>query len=188
MRDHSSRLILRAGLAMTIALYQAPASAAGIPSATDACLGGKTETTPSTEFELSDEGRAVRHTRTTLEWQRCSLGQTWEAKSNGCTGRPKTFTWDKAAKMAAALKDKWRIPSGEELLTIVEHCHLSPAVNPQVFPNTPAALFWTSSADTGGLNRAWSVSFFSGSPYRASKTLNGRIRLVRGALTQTAKP
>ncbi|WP_200373939.1 DUF1566 domain-containing protein [Thiocystis violacea] len=169
-------------------LLARPGLAADIPGATDACLKGMAETTPSTEFVLLEEGLAVRHERTTLEWQRCALGQRWVAKSNGCEGRPASHTWAKANKLAEGLKDGWRLPTGEELLTIVEKCHYSPAINPQVFPNTPAGLFWSSSADTGGLERAWSVSFFSGQYYRANKTQSGRVRLVRGTLQRNPPP
>lgn len=159
--------------------------AADIPSATDACVGGMAETTPSSEFLVIEDGSVVRHERTTLEWQRCALGQTWNGKSNLCEGRPKASSWDKAAKLAAALEGDWRLPTTEELLSIVEKCHVSPSINPQVFPNTPASLFWTSSSDTGGLDRAWSVSFFAGSHYRPGKIQTGRIRLVRGTMKAT---
>ncbi|WP_295401700.1 DUF1566 domain-containing protein [uncultured Thiocystis sp.] len=159
--------------------------AADIPSATDTCVGGKAETAPSTEFVAIEDGSAVRHERTTLEWQRCARGQTWNGKSNLCDGQPTAYTWEKATRLATALEGGWRLPTGEELLSIVERCHISPAINPQVFPNTPASLFWSSSSDTGGLNRAWSVSFFTGSPYRPGKIQSGRIRLVRGTMRKT---
>ena len=153
-----------------------------IPPATDACLKGEVETTPSAEFNLLEDGAVVRHQRTTLEWQRCALGQRWDAESNGCVGRPASHTWTKAMRLADKAGDDWRLPTGEELLTIVEKCHDGPAINPQVFPNTPSGLYWSSSVDTGGLERAWSVSFFSGQYFRAGKSQNGRVRLVRGAL------
>lgn len=163
------------------------ARAIDLPSAADACVGGIAETSPSSEFVVSDDGALVRHIRTTLEWQRCTLGQTWNAKTSLCDGRPTAYPWDKANRMAATLEGGWRLPTGEELLSIVERCHLSPAINPQAFPNTPAVLFWSASSDTGGVNRAWSVSFFGGSPYRPGKLQSGRIRLVRGVM-KTAPP
>ena len=66
-----------------------------IPPATDACLKGEVETTPSAEFSRLEDGAVVRHERTTLEWQRCALGQRWNAESNGCAGRPASHTWTK---------------------------------------------------------------------------------------------
>jgi hypothetical protein len=158
------------------------AAAADIPSAADVCVGGQTETTPSSDFVALDDGSRVSHTITSLEWQRCALGQTWEAATNRCAGRPKTFSWMQVGRLTPVLTDGWRLPTGTELTTIVEKCHSSPAINPQVFPNTPGALFWSASVDTGGIERIWSLSFFSGRPYRPSTLQAARIRLVRGTL------
>ncbi|MBK1720678.1 hypothetical protein CKO23_00205 [Thiocystis violacea] len=170
------------------ALFGSTALAEDIPSASDACAKGLTETTPSTEFALLEDGAVVRHERTTLEWKRCAEGQTWDADARGCQGRPNAIPWAKAIKLAKGAGGEWRLPTGEELLTIIEKCHYSPAINPQVFPNTKGVLFWSSSSDTGGLDRAWAVSFFGGQYYRAGKTQNGRVRLVRGTLKSEPKP
>ncbi len=163
-----------------IMLLAQPALAADIPSAAGACVGGQTETTPSTAFTALDDGSRVRHTSTELEWQRCALGQTWTAAENRCAGRPKTFSWLQVGRLTPLLTDGWRLPTGQELMSIVEKCHVSPAINPQVFPNTPSALFWTSSLDSGGVERIWSLSFFSGLAYRPSTLQAARVRLVRG--------
>ncbi|BCU06992.1 DUF1566 domain-containing protein [Allochromatium tepidum] len=181
------RYRIRTALAVSLLIHFVPAQLRAqpdtpIPPATDACLKGEIETTPSTEFSLLEDGAVVRHQRTTLEWQRCALGQRWDAESNGCVGRPAGHTWTKAMQSASKAGGDWRLPTGEELLTIVEKCHDGPAINPRVFPNTPSVLFWSSSVDTGGLERAWSVSFFSGQYFRVGKSQNGRVRLVRGTL------
>lgn len=174
-------------LAAMFSLGQA-ASCAEIQSATDACVAGIAETTPSSEFSAEGDGSLIKHTRTTLEWQRCTVGQRWDAKSKLCQGHPKTYPWDKATKFASTQKDGWRLPTGAELLSIVEKCHPSPSINTQVFPNTPGRIVWTNSSDTGGLERIWSVSFFSGSPYRPGKLQSCAIRLVRGTMKQEAGP
>lgn len=162
--------------------------AADIPSATDGCIGGMAEITPSTEFVAIEEGRAVQHTRTTLEWQRCALGQTWNDKNSICDGRPSVHPWEKVERLAKGWTDGWRLPSGNELMSIVETCRVGPAINPQVFPNTPGSLFWSSSIDLGGIGRAWSVSFFSGKHFRPGKIQNGRVRLVRGTMKVEPDP
>jgi hypothetical protein len=181
LSEHSGRI----GVALVLLIAWRTVLTADIPSATDACVGGMAETAPSSEFVVVEDGSVVRHERTTLEWKRCALGQTWNGKSNLCDGRPTAYAWEKATRVVMALEGGWRLPTGEELLSIVEKCHVSPAINPQVFPNTPVSLFWSSSSDTGGLERAWSVSFFSGSHYRPGKIQTGRIRLVRGAMKVT---
>ncbi|EXJ14365.1 Lcl C-terminal domain-containing protein [Imhoffiella purpurea] len=175
-------------LALILSSFLTPLPAAEIPDAADACVKGMNETTPSSEFVAIEEGRAVRHERTTLEWQRCALGQTWDADSNVCKGRPRSVTWDRGKKLVAAVEGDWRLPTGEELISIVERCHPAPTINPQVFPNTRGGLYWTSSVDSGGLGRVWSVSFFKGSYYRQGTSQNGLIRLVRGTMKDGATP
>lgn len=165
-----------------------PLAAEEIPSAADACTQGRAETTPSSELKPLEEGAVVKHERTSLEWRRCAEGQTWDAKARICQGKPLALPWPKAVKQAAKAGAPWRLPTGEELLTIVERCHESPTINTQAFPNTPGSHFWTSSLDTGGLERAWSVSFFSGESHRVGKTQNGRVRLVRGTLKPLPPP
>jgi hypothetical protein len=188
MRRSSAAKWQLTGLIAMFLMAGPMAYAAEIPSAADACAGGHTETTPSSEFTADGDGSLVKHQRTTLEWQRCTVGQTWDGKARLCAGRPASYPWEKTGKVLAKQKDGWRLPSGEELLSIVEKCHVSPSINTQVFPNTPGSLYWTVSSDTGGLERAWSVSFFSGTAYRPGKTQSGRIRLVRGTMNKDAAP
>ncbi len=58
-------------------------------------------------------------TKTGLLWMRCSVGQTW--RYNTCTGIEKDFNWEDAKKQTAnfAGYSDWRIPTIEELRTLV---------------------------------------------------------------------
>ncbi len=188
MRSSSIETSAAIGWLLLLSAMAPSALAEEIPSAADACIGNQTETTPSSEFQPLEDGAVVRHARTTLEWQRCAEGQTWDAASNACQGRPTALSWPRADRLAKRVGKDWRLPTAEELLSIVERCHDAPAINPQVFPNTPGGLFWSSSTDTGGLDRAWCVSFFGGQHYRVGKTQSARVRLVRGALNQKPPP
>lgn len=169
-------------------LLASPLAPAEIPSAADACVDGQTETTPSSDFVVLDDSSQIRHTITSLEWQRCALGQTWEAANSRCAGRPQTVSWMQLGRLRPRFTDGWRLPTVAELVTIVEKCHPAPTINPQVFPNTPGALFWSASVDTGGIERIWSLSFFSGRPYRPSTLQAARVRLVRGILKPPPEP
>lgn len=161
-----------------LTLYPGAARVADIPPAGDACLPGLAETTPSEVFIALDENAAiVQDLRTNLQWQRCALGQEW--REDECVGRPRAYTWEAAMAIAARQGEGWRLPSGRELQGIVERCHPAPAINPQVFPNTLGAFYWSASKDTGGLGRAWAVSFHRGSVYRMSREQEAYVRLVR---------
>jgi len=160
------------------ALWLGVAQAASIPPAADACLPGQAETTPSGVFMALDDNPAiVQDLRTNLQWQRCALGQEW--KEDECVGRASAYTWEAAVAIAGRQGEGWRLPSGRELQGIVERCHPAPAINPQVFPNTLGAFYWSASKDTGGLGRAWAVSFHRGSAYRMSREQEAHVRLVR---------
>ncbi|KXX64748.1 DUF1566 domain-containing protein [Marichromatium gracile] len=184
---HCTRLLpLVTTLALASPLQAQPPQPAEIPDAAGICLPNRAQTTPSADFTPIEDGQAVRHQPTGLDWQRCALGQRWDGRD--CVGRPGSWSWRAAEALAAGRDDGWRLPRADELTTIVERCHPGPAVNPQVFPNTPGIIFWTSSGDTGGLDRAWAVSFFAGSRYRMSKEQEGAIRLVREAPDGAAAP
>ena len=154
-----------------------------IPGAVAAqtCKSSIVSTTPDAGFTLRNDGTAI-HNVTGLTWMRCSLGQNWDGK--GCGGTATAYTWEAAlqaaAKQSFAGQSDWRLPSRNELETILEEsCH-SPAINEKVFPATPPAYYWTSSPYTGLANGAWSVDFGYGSVNASVKTGNLNVRLVRG--------
>jgi hypothetical protein len=75
--------------------------------------------------------------------------------------------------------DDWRLPNIKELGSIVEISCYDPAVNLDVFPETPSSDFWSSSyaADSDG---AWHLNFGNGYNNNASKNNDYAVRLVRG--------
>lgn len=110
----------------------------------------------------------VKDTKTNLMWMRCSLGQ--RSKKNWyfkyiCDGDEVILSWDLAKKVADengyASYDDWRIPTIEELNTLVlctseipkrwnntsEACignYSNPTIMEEVFPDTSSGYFWTS--------------------------------------------
>lgn len=57
--------------------------------------------------------------RTKLTWKRCYEGQSWTGSS--CAGAPKGYTWEDAKKLKSnfAEKNDWRLPTLDELHSIV---------------------------------------------------------------------
>jgi hypothetical protein len=146
---------------------------AEIPDASGDCIEGLVETTPSKEFTPLEFGAVVRHHRTDLEWQRCALGMDWNG--TGCSGTAVELTWQEALNEA---RDGWRLPSVQELRTIMERCRRSPAVNPYVFPNT-APIFWSHSPDARDSDRAWMVFANQAVGAAYPKVWRHNVRLVR---------
>jgi len=79
----------------------------------------------------------------------------------------------------------WRLPTVDELQTIVDYSKPSPGptINTTWFPNTPSgSYYWTSSPDVGSSSYAWYVLFGSGGiDYYSShgRSQGIQVRLVR---------
>jgi hypothetical protein len=129
------------------------------------------------------KGDTVYDKKTDLTWSRCSVGQKWE-DAVGCVGKPKKFTHDQAN--TAGWSDGWRMPTKDELTSIVAlHCK-EPVIDEEIFPGTPSEWYHTASKDG---TYCWSVSFsdgtvdyFSRSRYRGTHPceIGSAVRLVRG--------
>jgi len=147
-------------------------------------VGERRAATPTSEFELPRDGTVI-HSRTGLQWAQCALGQAWEREA--CNGQATSLSWSEAVDAVAELNrssrlagfNDWRLPSRQELESIVENCREAPAINENVFPNTPWAGFWTVSTDTTEENHAWFVGFYYGLTLEYSQDSSYRVRPVR---------
>jgi hypothetical protein len=141
---------------------------------------------PSTDeavnFSASDNG-TVTDNSTHLMWMRCSLGQTWSNDAS-CNGTALTYTWSKALSAGTNFSfggySDWRLPNINELRSIIEDCRNSPAINSQLFPQTPSSKFWSSSPYIAtSTTNAWVVDFTQGRDNFDLKTKANAVRLVR---------
>lgn len=87
------------------------------------------------------------------------------------------FTWQQAKDYAASLGDGWRLPTIQELLTLVDYTKRKPACS--VFPDCPFEWFWSSSAYSGDTAYAWSVHFYGGDANYNVVGYYYRVRCVR---------
>jgi hypothetical protein len=136
------------------------------------------------QFTITDQ-------KTGLEWLRCTVGQRW----NGfrCIGVPKMMTWDQAQQAAASaskeLGGEWRLPSVDELQALVCDKCPPPKIDQQLFPDTPAAPFWTYSKAPLSIGRYWTVNFFTGHNFGRNTTgMERYVRLVKSAPPRQTKP
>ncbi len=124
----------------------------------------------------------VTDTRTGLMWKQCAEGLSDPACR---TGRALHFDWADAPAHAEASTfanyTDWRLPSKDELLSLVEECGINPSINTNRFPNTPISYFWSGSPRTGSSDGALYVLFSSGSVGSGNvRTMRNHVRLVRG--------
>ncbi|MFP8779248.1 DUF1566 domain-containing protein [Hydrogenophaga sp. RWCD_12] len=76
----------------------------------------------------------------------------------------------------------WRLPSADELLTIVNYGRSdSPKIHSSWFPNALADLTWTGTLQPSDGTQAWAVDFGIGYSRRETRSNAHAVRLVRGA-------
>lgn len=80
----------------------------------------------------------------------------------------------------------WRLPTKDELLSIVDKTWSNPTIDGVAFPDTPSQGFWSSSAYTdspgptwGSSPSAWEVFFDVGSLSYSNTDGTYRVRCVR---------
>jgi len=79
--------------------------------------------------------------------------------------------------------NNWRLPTERELLTLVRVEGNSPSIDPDFFPNTQEAPFWTASTYVPNPQYAWTVNFNVLYEINSDVTYKGTphyVRLVRG--------
>ncbi len=143
---------------------------------------------PATDYVDNGDG-TVTHKPTNLSWQRCAVGYTWTGSA--CTGTPNNLTFDQAAALTSSFAGKtdWRLPTIDELESLVDYTKSNNVLNSTAFPPaTGANRFWSSSQYP--LNAGFHWSFLVGTgglSFSATNTLM-QVLLVRTDTTSTLRP
>jgi hypothetical protein len=153
------------------------------------CNPNMISSTPTDQFTDNGDG-TVTDTATGLMWKRCLEGYTY---SGGvCTlTTVTTVNWDGEEGALSLVNSPnfaghtdWRLPNIKELQSIVEEQCYSPAVNLEIFPDTPAAEVWSNSPmATSPSTLVWIIDFSQGDMIYKDKTSNYNVRLVRDDVT-----
>jgi hypothetical protein len=162
---------LRAGLASASGLGLVIASSAALA----VCDASPTPKLSSSRFVVDEE--TVYDRKTKLTWMRCSYGQT-SRKGRGCDGDVKRVDWDAAMALRVPGDSAWRLPTKDELDSIVESDCKKPAIDEDVFPGTALMAYWTSTPS--GPSYAWHVNFRWGiSAWQYLRSNQYAVRFVR---------
>ena len=92
---------------------------------------------------------------------------------------PCLLSWSDAQTTCASLGVGWRLPSLEEIETIVDDTTSNPAIDATAFPNTPVASYWTLSQLADSSLSASYVDFRYGFSFYGDVTLMYKVRCVR---------
>ena len=84
-----------------------------------------------------------------------------------------------AEQAVAALGDGWRMPTIDELATLVDRTRYNPAINTEAFPDTESDWYWSSTPHAKYTSAVWVVNFHLGTVGGGLRDLNGCVRAVR---------
>src|SRR3990167_10096692 len=105
-----------------------------------------------------------------------ATGLMWQQKTPD-----QRFTFEEAEKYAAELSlagfSDWRVPTVDELRSMVVHSRINPACDP-IF-DFDSSYFWSSTADINSTSYALGVYFDDGYVGSSSKTESYYVRCVR---------
>ncbi|MFC1669324.1 DUF1566 domain-containing protein [Spirochaetota bacterium] len=130
---------------------------------------------------------------TKLVWKTCTEGMEYNGAN--CTGTAETMTWHDATDTCCALnsansgsgyagRTDWRLPSINELITIVDYGKSEPAIDETYFPNTQGAglgetPYWASS-EFRNKKSSYVLYFNNGTVLYWNKSDSVYVRCVSG--------
>ena len=128
------------------------------------------------------KGHIVVDLERQIEWLRCSVGQRWNGSE--CSGNIVNLSLDMVPKALEIANEQlgsgWRLPSKEELKSILCKECPSPKIDKEIFPNTDNAPYWTGDQSIFNSKFHVSVNFHTGFSFnRFSPIKELAVRLVR---------
>ncbi|MCP4296723.1 MAG: DUF1566 domain-containing protein, partial [Proteobacteria bacterium] len=109
----------------------------------------------------------VSHGSTGLMWQQTTTLANWEDALSYCEN------------LSLANSNNWRLPSLNELQTIVDYGSYSPSIDTSYFPDTNSSYYWSSTTYPPNPTVAWTTIFADGIVEGALKSSSYYIRCVR---------
>lgn len=91
----------------------------------------------------------------------------------------KTVTYEKAEKAVAELGEGWRLPTRQELESILDLSRHEPAIDTDKFPDTKSKHYWTSTPCAWNSSAVWVVDFANGYVTDGSRYAFACVRAVR---------
>ena len=123
----------------------------------------------SSTAQFFDDGLTVRDVRNGVNWLRCTVGTTWNYDTEKCDGELVKLNHseiEEARRQASEqLGGTWRLPTLDELESLVcEKCE-KPKINEKYFPGISPEAYWTQTKNRFNSKMYWTVNFMTGYNY-----------------------
>ena len=131
-------------------------------------------------YTYSTDSAEVTDASTGLTWLRCSEGQVF--RDDRCAGKATEVNFKGAlahAKRQANRLAKWRVPTIDELETLVVKSAKPAAIDTNAFPDTLANRYWSSTPNETEKTQAMIVLFKDGHVFKYHRNNKAYLRLVR---------
>ncbi len=89
----------------------------------------------------------------------------------------KAMTWNEAFEYTKDLGDNWRLPTVQELFSLIDFSKNNPACK---IPNSHSATYWSSTIYADDTNDVWYVDFYDGDTSYGDKNNNFYVYYVKG--------
>jgi hypothetical protein len=131
-----------------------------------ALISGARADAPPCQYS-TQSGTVLDH-NTKLTWERDPL--------------PDPVKWSDAKARCAILPldgGRWRMPTIQELQTLIDESKYDPAIDGNAFPNTPADFVWSNTPLAGVAGPVWRVHFYDGLTNTGGMNNMHLVRCVR---------
>jgi len=136
-------------------------------------------------IDVSSGNKVITDTITNLMWEGCTQGYDNCSDLGGVCGP--MCDWSESIAYCDSLMwggyTDWRLPNSQELLSIIDYRHLTPALDKEVFDDLgvyPGAMYWTSDSSLYEKSMGLTVDFRDGETSVQDKSHEIPTRCVRG--------
>jgi hypothetical protein len=131
-------------------------------------------------FQVSADGQEVIDQEKQLVWRRCVEGMRFEG--GRCLGEPMPLVWASGHDWAKGIPSSgspWRMPTMNELGTMMDMSSHGSPLNAALFPDTPKAYVWSATVNDRTPTHAWAMLNTNGYMMSSWQTVTYYLRLVR---------
>ncbi len=135
-------------------------------------------------WEVKGEAEGLQYTMNTYTWFDGDTGRKNNMYSKNCywgeSCNTQSFV-DDINEMQLCSYSNWRLPTRDELKTIINYYGDDILIDLDFFPNTQKETYWTSMTAKDNPSLAYEIPFFYGGSIVREKSIDTYIRLVRSA-------